>query len=132
MCSANILVNKAAYLPFGDGAGDHRPLIVDIDEVSVFGAAGVPSGKLKARRQKLNDPRIITKYSSLLHNFYVKDTLYLKLRHLKKIPVSYPIQKEVAKKYEEIYLIQVQGMQHTEKQCCKLHGGKIPWSPEIT
>ena len=67
MCLANIIVNKAAYILFRDGAGDHRPLMVDIDEVTIFGAVGVPSGKLRARRLKLNDLRIIAKYSSLLH-----------------------------------------------------------------
>ena len=36
-CTANIDVRKASYLPFGDGAGDHRPLLIHIDEVSVFG-----------------------------------------------------------------------------------------------
>ena len=37
MCTANIDVRKAGYSPFGDGAGNHRPLLIDIDEVSVFG-----------------------------------------------------------------------------------------------
>ena len=101
---ANIIVNKVAYLPFRDDAGNRSPLMVDVDEVSLFSAAGVPIGKLKARQLKLNDPRIIANYSSLLYTFYVKHKLYLKVHHLNKIPVSYPIQKEVAKRYEEIDL----------------------------
>ena len=29
LCSANIGMVKAGYLPFGEGAGDHRPLVID-------------------------------------------------------------------------------------------------------
>ena len=84
MCSKNGKVNKEACFPFENGAGDHRLLIVDIDMVLVFGVAGVVIGKCNARRLKLNDPRIIAKYSSLFHKFYVKHKLYLQVHHLKK------------------------------------------------
>ena len=50
MCSANVQIVNADYLPFGEGAGDHRPLIIDIDEASVFGTAGTPSSKMRARK----------------------------------------------------------------------------------
>ena len=58
MCSANIEVIKAGYLPFGEGTGDHRPLVVDICEGSVFGNTKAPSSQLRARKLKMNDPRI--------------------------------------------------------------------------
>ena len=58
MCSANIEVIKAGYLPFGEGAGDHRPPVVDICEGSVFGNTKAPSSQLRARKLKMNDPRI--------------------------------------------------------------------------
>ena len=51
MCSANIIVNKAAYLPFVDGASDHCLLMVDIDEMSIVGTSGVPSVDLRQDSQ---------------------------------------------------------------------------------
>ena len=36
ICTPNILIKQAAYLPFGVGVGDRRPLVVDIDEILVF------------------------------------------------------------------------------------------------
>ena len=88
MCSANIKIRKAAYLPFGYGSGNHQPLVVDIDKTSVFGTAGAPSEKIKARCLKLNNPRIISKYTSLLHIFYLKHNMY-KMVYLNNIPISY-------------------------------------------
>ena len=105
MCSTNVNVRKTGYLPFGDGVGDHYPLLIDIDKISVFGANGAPSAKLKARRLKLNVPRIIIKYTSLLGKFYVKHRLYWKVSQLNEIPIKYTVKQSAAEKYEEIDII---------------------------
>ena len=132
LCSANVRLRKAGYLPFGEGAGDHRPLLLDIDEISVLGSKGTPSAKVKARRLKLNDPRIIAKYTSTLHKFYLKHNLYWKVSQLNAIPITYPVEKRVSEAYESIDELRVQGMTHAEKKCRKFHAGKIPWSPEVS
>ena len=49
LTSANVHIAKAAYLPFGEGVGDHRPLMIDVVETSVFGTGGEPCEKLRAR-----------------------------------------------------------------------------------
>ena len=112
------------HLLFGDGAGDHYAFMVDIDKVSVFGADGVPSEKLKARQVKLSDPRIIARSFTLIHKFYTKHKLYLKVHHLNRVPVQYPIQYDLAEKYEEIYDIRVKGMKHSEKDVGSCTGGE--------
>ena len=58
------------------GVGDHRTLVIDIDEISVFGAGGTTRSKLRARKLKFNDPRIMDKYKKSLDAFYVKHKLY--------------------------------------------------------
>ena len=132
MGSPNVRVLKAAYLPFGEGAGDHRPLMVDIDQQSVLGVAGEPSGKLRARRLKMKDPRVVKKYLEVLNKFYIKHKLFKKVNHLNALPITYPLLQQTALLYEEVDRIRVQGMKLAEKKCRKLHGGKIPWSPEVT
>lgn len=41
MCSANVRIRKARYLLFGDGAGDHRILLLDLDDI-FFWCKSVP------------------------------------------------------------------------------------------
>ena len=73
--STNIEVVKVGYLPFGDGAGHHKSLTIDIEEVSVFGVPGTPSSKLQARRLKLRDLRIVEKYLNIIRRHYDKNSL---------------------------------------------------------
>ena len=90
ICSANVKIRKVLYLPFGDNRGNCRSLIVDIDEISVFGMTNVPSApvaKLQARHLKLNDPCIIAKYKNLLHKCCIKHKLYKKVLYLNSIPM---------------------------------------------
>ena len=132
LCSANIGTVKAGYLPFGEGAGDHRPLIIDIEQNSVFGASSNPSSKVKARRLKLKDPRIRKKYQETLKKLYKIHKVVEKVVELNSIPVEYPILPEIARKFEKIDRIRVECMKHAEKKCRKFKTGKIPWSPEVT
>ena len=100
MCSPNVRLRKTGYLKFGDGAGDHCPLLLDIDEMSVFGEKGAPSVKVQAWHLKLNEPRIIAHYIGILHKFYVKHNLYWKVSQLNKIPITYPVEMLVSDAYE--------------------------------
>ena len=88
MCSANIVITKVAYMVLSNGSGDYCLLMIDIDEVSVFGTAGIPSAKLKARKLKLSDPRIIAKCSILLYTFYIKHGSYMKVSLLNNVPIK--------------------------------------------
>ena len=71
------------------------PLMIDIDDISVFGPGGTPSSKLRARKLKLNDPCIIEKYKKLLDTFYVKHKLYEKISAMNRIPVQYSLQNNM-------------------------------------
>ena len=132
MCSANVQIVNADYLPFGEGAGDHRPLIIDIDEASVLGTAGTSSSKMRARKLKMNDPRVVNKYLSLLNKYYSENNIFRKVYEMNCIPAQYPILPEMKSGYEAIDNIRVAGMRHAEKGCRKFHAGRIQWSPEIT
>ena len=92
-------------MSFGEGAGDHRPLVIGINERPVFGNSGAPSSKLRARKLKLNDPRIIKNYLYLLNKVYEKHKIFQKLYDLNQTPVYYPLQPEIVKLYKAIDLI---------------------------
>ena len=90
------------------------------------------SAKLRARRLKLNDPRIIAKYNLLLDKLYNKHRLYTKMWRLNSIPIDHPLLKEMMEMYKDIDSIRVQGMKHAEKHSRKLHAGEISRIPKIT
>ena len=46
MCLANVILRKDDYFPFVNGTGDHHPVLLDIEEMSFFGAKGSPSMKV--------------------------------------------------------------------------------------
>ena len=58
----------------GKEVGDHRPIIVDIAEASIFGSVGTPSFKLRVRILKLNNPIILQKPTQL-------DTKIIPIQH---------------------------------------------------
>ena len=132
LCLTNIDMVNEGYLSFGEGAGDYRPLLIDIDETSLFEESGSPSTKLRVRRFKMSDPWIIRKYLSLLKKHYKKENMFIKMYDLNCIPIKYPIEKNIAEKYEEIDQIQLEGMHHAENKYRKFNAGKVLWSSEIT
>ena len=132
MCTANIKVLKAGYLPFGSGVGDHRPLVMDIDQYSVFGDSGCPSTKMNARRLKLQDPGVTDVYLKLLNDHYNKYGMVDKVYEMSQKPITYPLNEELVKMWERLDNIRVQGMRYAERRCRKFKAGKIPWNPKMS
>ena len=73
-----MVVDRAGYLPFGEGVGDRRALFVDISLVSVLGANLLPFQTARARKLKLQDPRIVKKYNKSLKLFIKSHDLELR------------------------------------------------------
>ena len=59
LCTRGIVVEKAGYLPFGEGVGHHRALFIDVTIASTLGVNLPPDKAASARRLKLQDPRIV-------------------------------------------------------------------------
>ena len=64
-----IEVTKAGYLSFGEGVGDHRPILMDISIESSLGLNLPPLTSMKARRLKVNDPRVMKRCNNNLKVF---------------------------------------------------------------
>ena len=130
--TANIEVKRIMVMPQEDGVGDHRPILMDIVEESVFGYNILPVPSMRARRLKYNDPRIVKKYLQLLSKYYKDRDFYKKVYDISLIPIEYPLQTALRKQYEQLDRIRSGGMKFAERKCRKFRCGKIPWSPEIT
>ena len=57
------------------------------------------------------------RYLKILNKYYAKHKLFKKVLEMNTIPIQYPLQKEIAEKYEKIDRIRVDGMRHAEKGC---------------
>ena len=76
MTTICVVINKAGYFPFGGRIGDHRALFADIKLLLVLGTNLPSILAARARKLKLQDPRIGKKYYHALNYFFKKHTKY--------------------------------------------------------
>ena len=126
-----MVVDRAGYLPFGEGVGDHRALFVDISLVSVLGADLPPIQTARARKLKLQDPRIVKKYNKSLKLFIKSHDLELRSFQLQN-KATFPLTSQDAHEYEILDKIRIEGMKYAEKRYRRLKMGGVPWTPELT
>ena len=82
LCTRGIVVEKAGYLPFGEGVGDHRALFIDVTIASILGVNLPPDKAASARRINLQDPRIVTKYvkNQIIHVEKIQERHFLEIK----------------------------------------------------
>ena len=61
----NVMIDKAGYLPFGDGPGDHRGLYVDINLQNLVGGDFHKIHRQQARRLISSNARVSEKFNAL-------------------------------------------------------------------
>ena len=130
--SQTMTVAKGGYLAFGQIPGDHRGLWVDIPQREMLGyqMADIPTAR--ARRLKLDDPRVVKKYLDNLHKFFKKHRIYKRVKKLRKEwKPGRTLTRAQAKEYEEIDTIREKGMKAASKKCRKLKAGGRRWSPAL-
>ena len=87
--AANITVQAAGYLPFGEGPSDHRGIWVKVKEDSVFGYSMEKLTPPLARRLTLEDPRVVKRWIGI----------YKELLLTNKLPQrAFNLQTEIQKK----------------------------------
>ena len=131
MTTGAVVIDKAGYLPFGEGVGDHRALFVDVSLVSVLGANLPPIQSARARKLKMKDPRIVKKYNKSLKHFFKRHKLDTRSAKLQQ-NATFPLTPQAAHEYEKLDKIRIEGMKYAEKRCRRLKMGGIPWTPELT
>ena len=126
--SPSMTIKKGGCLAFNNLISDHRGVWIDIPNELLLGFNPPPLSHPAARRLKINDPRIVKKYNTLLHEACLKDNLYERWDDLHG-KVTTPLTKRLALEYETLDAIQEQHMSMAESKCRNLHTGVIPWSP---
>ena len=124
----SLKINRGGYLSFGRLHSDHRGVWIDIPARLLLGYKPSPITYVDARRLKLIDPRVVTKYQSKLIQLCFYHNIFQKMDNLHK-RATYPLSPILAEEYEAIDAVIEQLMEEAEKKCRKLRTGEIPWSP---
>ena len=126
--SANLQISKGGFLPFHKLLSDHRGVWLDIPKSQIYGFNPQHPVFPSARRLKLRDPRIVTKYLKYLHSAMTDNDLFQKMNDLHQQSTLH-FSKQLIDEFEEIDELVCRLMDEAEKQCRKIHAGAIPWSP---
>ena len=80
--SNTLQLQACGYLAYGDAAGDHRPIWIEISKVNAFGSKLHQALSPKARRLKCLDPRIVRNYTQVMLEELRKKKVFSRLYKL--------------------------------------------------
>jgi hypothetical protein len=118
---------RCGYLPF---LGDHRVLWIDLPLSLIFDIS-LPPSLVRARRLKLEDPRVVHQYQIKLHAFYSQHNILPSLTALQET-IHGPLTSTQMDEFERLDILRVQGMRLAENKCRKLRMGSVPFTPEYS
>ena len=126
--TAEISCALGGFLAFGKLLGDHRGLWIDVPKVLLLGCKIPPLLHPTARRLQLNDPRIVNRYLSILHDAMEENNVYGRMDMLHSRTI-YPLPNHLAVEYEALDAEICEYMDLAEKKCRKLRMGAVKYSP---
>ena len=126
--SASLQISKGGFLSFGRLMSDHRGVWVDIPKFLLYGYNPPQPHFFHARKLKITDPRVVSKYLTYLHCAMKDHDLFQRMDDIHR-DACYPFSERLMDRYEEIDVIVGRLMDEAENQCRKIHTGSIPWSP---
>ena len=113
----DVNVERACFLPFFFGVGDHRAIIVDIPIHSLLGGDIHTIARPSSRRLVCSDPEVKKKYNETLELYCSQHRIQQKIYSL--FPPTYPPSQHTAHIMETIDRAMSEGMSHAEKKCRK-------------
>ena len=126
--SANLKITKGGFLSFRKLLSDHRGVWFDIPKFLIYGYNPQQPVFPSARRLKLRDPRIVSRYLSHLHSSMINNDLFKRMDDLHQQSTIH-FSPRLIEEYEVLDTLVCRLMDEAESQCRKIHAGAIPWSP---
>ena len=126
--SAQIAIRNGGLLSFGRLDSDHRALWIDVPNFILYGYNPPLLLSPNARRLKLTDPKVVTKYLTYLHSSMRDHNLLDRMEKVHRQAV-YLLPIHVAEEFEAIDALVSKLMYEAEAQCRRLKSGTVPWSP---
>ena len=126
--SANLKPTKGGFLPFKKLLSDHRGVWIDIPKYLIYGYNPQQPVFPSARKLKLRDPRIVTRYLTDLHSSMTDNDLFKRMDDLHQQSTTH-FTTRLSEEYEVLDALVCRLMDEAESRCRKLHTGAVPWSP---
>ena len=109
----DIDINRACFLPFFFGVGDHRALLLDIPIYSILGGDIHKISRPTSRRLTCSNPEVRDKYIDILDVYCARHKIKEKLYSI--FPPSSPPSPKACQMMEAIDRVLGEGMRHAEK-----------------
>ena len=129
--SRSLQISQAGYSRISDSYFDHRSGWVDISCSSAFGYDAPSLCTFQMRKLKMEDPKVVKKYNTILCKQLKLHKVGKKLVRLKAtLQPDEELNDEQATDLESIDKKRIESMIHAEAKCRKFKTGAVPWSIE--
>lgn len=133
-CSDGVACSGGGYSSIGWGytSTDHRLLWIDVPKHEFFGGDPPPTWQPKARRLRIDDPRIVFKYNSRKLEELGKKNAIRRLSALHaQVMSDMPLTTAMRRELNDLDKIRTDASLFAESKCRKFKKGNVAWSPQI-
>jgi hypothetical protein len=130
--SACLSISAGGYLPFGDACpSDHRMIWVEIQYSIAFGQRSPDIAKIKPKRLKTSDPRMVDKFNSRVKK-EMRDTKFSqRYKAFRAQTENDAWSDDMIGKYDAIDDESQAIKDKIQSKIRKLNMGEVPWSPKL-
>lgn len=125
----DVTIDRACFLPFFFGVGDHRAILIDIPQHSILGGDVHKITRPTARKLVCNKEEVQQKYNNTLETYCIQHRIQEKIYRL--FPPTFPITKIKQQTLETLDKVISEGMIHAEKKCRRIRMGEVPFSDTL-
>ena len=128
--SETLEIKACGYMEHGLNRSDHRPIWLDIEKQEILGYKPPALHKHSIRRLQMYDPRVVSKYNTILEHEFEQYDIYKRSMDLYNAFQGELTPAQCAE-YDLLDRDRIAAMRTAERSCRKLHMGAIAWSPAI-
>jgi hypothetical protein len=122
-------MTEARLMPYCFGVGDHRAVIIDITEQSIYGDQTFKIVRPNARRLQWKLPQSVEVYGSRLIKKMDEQGLFERMEKI-YADATIPLSQKQQKKLNGVDDVMRQLMINAEKKCRHTYMGEVPFSEE--
>jgi hypothetical protein len=121
-----IVIDKGGYFGYNEvfQNTDHRCIWIDVQYSIAFRHNSTPTMKRTRRRLHCKEPRLVSNYVHLYHQYAGPLQLFERVNHLDANAKSMP-KIQVIQEYEELDRLRCLATTFAESKCRKLHTGQV-------
>jgi len=125
-------VERSCMLPFHTMfEGDHRPILIDFNARKLFGDPSYEIQRQKTRGLKLQDPRIVNQYLTVLGEQLQYHKIFDKVEDLNDTSEAEEWKPENVQHYEQVDNILTESVRYAERRVAKRYSDTCEWSPVL-